>query len=64
MKRLSQKTDWGAVGYIRDYIISRKRHPLQMIKIGHITMQRKGDDGGRDTAIMLQFKFNPAVLFT
>ncbi|MDR3653231.1 MAG: hypothetical protein P4L34_09710 [Paludibacter sp.] len=32
-------------------------------KIGRITMQRKGGDGGRDTANMLQFKINPAELF-
>ena len=33
------------------------------IKIGKITMQRKGGDGGRNTAKMLQFKINPAELF-
>ncbi len=32
-------------------------------KIGRITMQRKGGDGGRSTAKMLQFKINPAELF-
>lgn len=32
-------------------------------KIGRITMQRKGGDGGRKTANMLQFKINPAELF-
>ncbi len=32
-------------------------------KIGKITMQRKGGDGGRKTANMLQFKINPAALF-
>lgn len=32
------------------------------LKIGRITMQRKGGDGGRDTAKMLQFKINPAML--
>lgn len=32
-------------------------------KIGKITMQRKGGDGGRLTANMLQFKINPAELF-
>ncbi len=34
------------------------------LKIGRITVQRKGGDGGRDTAKMLQFKINPALLFT
>jgi hypothetical protein len=29
-------------------------------RIGRITMQRKGGDGGRKTAQMLQFKINPA----
>ena len=33
------------------------------LKIGRITMQRKGGDGGRDSAKMLQFKINPAQLF-
>lgn len=33
------------------------------LKIGRITMQRKGGDGGRDTAKMLQFKIDPAELF-
>jgi hypothetical protein len=32
------------------------------IKIGKITIQRKGGDGGRDTAKMLQFKINPCLL--
>lgn len=33
------------------------------IKLGKLTVQRKGGDGGRDTAKMLQFKLNPASLF-
>jgi len=33
------------------------------LKIGEITMQRKGGDNGRPTANMLQFKINPALLF-
>jgi hypothetical protein len=33
------------------------------LKIGRITMQRKGGDAGRKTAKMLQFKINPAELF-
>ncbi len=33
------------------------------IKIGNITVQRKGGDGGRKTAQMLQFKVNPCLLF-
>lgn len=33
------------------------------IKIGKITIQRKGGDGGRKTAQILQFKINPCLLF-
>lgn len=33
------------------------------LKIGRITMQRKGGDGGRETAKMLQFKMNPSLIF-
>ena len=33
------------------------------LRIGKITMQRKGGDNGRKTAQMLQFKINPAELF-
>jgi hypothetical protein len=32
------------------------------LKIGRIGMQRKGGDGGRDTAKMLQFKINPCEI--
>lgn len=41
-----------------DVVIS----PRGTIKIGKITMQRKGGDAGRETANMLQFKINPAEL--
>ena len=33
------------------------------LKIGTVTMQRKGGDNGRNTANMLQFKANPLLLF-
>jgi len=33
------------------------------LKIGKLTMQRKGGDGGRETAKLLQFKINPLELF-
>ena len=33
------------------------------VYIGKVTMQRKGGDGGRVTANMLQFKLDPAQLF-
>ncbi len=33
------------------------------LKLGRITMQRKGGDNGRETSKMLQFKINPVQLF-
>lgn len=33
------------------------------LKIGQITVQRKGGDNGRESAKMLQFKINPVMLF-
>lgn len=33
------------------------------IRLGTITLQRKGGDSGADTANMLQFKANPLILF-
>lgn len=33
------------------------------LRIGRITMQRKGGDNGRESANMLQFKINPVELF-
>jgi len=37
--------------------------PQGSLYIGKITMQRKGGDGGRPTANMLQFKMKPNDLF-
>lgn len=37
--------------------------PRGSIYIGNVTMQRKGGDGGRDSANMLQFKLDPTQLF-
>ena len=37
--------------------------PRGSINLGRITVQRKGGDGGRDTANMLQFKIDPTELF-
>lgn len=42
-----------------DVIITK----MGSLKIGKITMQRKGGDAGRDTSKMLQFKINPVELF-
>ena len=40
-----------------------KISPRGSISVGRITLQRKGGDGGRETANMLQFKIKPCVLF-
>ncbi|HQI06143.1 MAG TPA: type II restriction endonuclease, partial [bacterium] len=40
-----------------------ERTKLGTIRIGRITCQRKGGDGGRKTAQMLQFKIDPTQLF-
>lgn len=40
-----------------------KISPRGSIYIGNVTMQRKGGDGSRDTANMLQFKLDPMLLF-
>lgn len=40
-----------------------KISPRGSIQIGKITMQRKGGDGGRPSANMLQFKIDPTELF-
>ncbi|SJZ38587.1 R.HinP1I restriction endonuclease [Pilibacter termitis] len=37
--------------------------PRGSLRIGKITMQRKGGDNGRETANMLQFKIDPTELF-
>lgn len=37
--------------------------PRGSLKIGRVTMQRKGGDNGRVTANMLQFKIDPTELF-
>jgi len=33
------------------------------LKIGKVVIQRKGGDSGKETANMLQFKFDPCLLF-
>jgi len=66
--RSTAKPRWvlRSIGYTIDYF---GEGPVEItragnLKIGRITMQRKGGDGGRETANMLQFKINPALLLT
>ncbi len=40
-----------------------KVSPRGSITLGQVLVQRKGGDGGRDTAKMLQFKLDPTKLF-
>ncbi len=47
--------------YFDDGIVEQT--PRGSIRIGKITIQRKGGDNGRKIANMLQFKINPALLF-
>jgi len=55
------KTDADAVKFFGEGKVEITRSGN--LKIGRVTMQRKGGDGGRETAKMLQFKVNPALLF-
>ena len=55
------KTDDEAIRFFGDGKVEITR--AGNLKIGRITMQRKGGDGGRETAKMLQFKVNPVLLF-
>ncbi|MGD9589299.1 MAG: type II restriction endonuclease [Pyrinomonadaceae bacterium] len=55
-----------SIGYTIDFF---SQGPVEItragnLKIGRITMQRKGGDGGRETANQLQFKMNPALLMS
>ena len=55
------RTDADTIKYFAEGPVSITRQGN--LKIGRITVQRKGGDGGRETAKMLQFKINPALLF-
>ncbi len=55
------KPDADAIRFFGDGLVELTAHGN--LKIGRITVQRKGGDAGRDTAKMLQFKINPALLF-
>lgn len=55
------KTDSDAIKFFGDGKVEITRSGN--LKIGRVTMQRKGGDGGRETAKMLQFKINPVLLF-
>lgn len=49
---------------LQHYAIGEVKVSLKgSIKLGGVSIQRKGGDGGRDTAKMLQFKLDPTSLF-
>ena len=56
LKSITQVINYYAKGKV-------KISPRGSLKIGKITLQRKGGDAGRNTANMLQFKINPTKLF-
>lgn len=65
--KAADKTKW-VIRSTEDAIEFYSEGPVELtktgnLKIGRITMQRKGGDNGRDTAKMLQFKINPVLLF-
>lgn len=65
--KVTDKTRW-TLRRVEDAIKYFSEGPIVItrngnLKIGRVTMQRKGGDGGRETAKMLQFKINPALLF-
>jgi hypothetical protein len=55
------RTDTDAIKFFGEGKVELTSHGN--LKIGRVSMQRKGGDAGRDTAKMLQFKINPALLF-
>ncbi|MEP7211560.1 MAG: type II restriction endonuclease [Acidobacteriota bacterium] len=66
-QRSSEKPRWvlRSIDYAKKFFGGGKIEitPRGNLKVGRITVQRKGGDGGRDTAKMLQFKIDPALLF-
>lgn len=67
LKKKNQKPEWilRHINYVLNTFGSGDvRITTQgSLKIGKITMQRKGGDAGRETSKMLQFKINPMELF-
>ncbi|MFT3742739.1 MAG: family 43 glycosylhydrolase [Pyrinomonadaceae bacterium] len=54
------RTDADTIDFFADGKVELTRNGN--LKIGKITVQRKGGDGGRDTSKQLQFKINPALM--
>jgi len=67
LKKKNQKPEWilRHINYVLNVLGRGNVQITKMgsLKIGRITMQRKGGDAGRETSKMLQFKMNPMELF-
>ncbi|MGB7604418.1 MAG: DNA (cytosine-5-)-methyltransferase [Lutisporaceae bacterium] len=66
-QKVAQNSRW-VLKNINEVLQHYSEGPVEMsprgsINIGRIGVQRKGGDGGRDTAKMLQFKVDPTELF-
>ncbi|MEZ6061688.1 MAG: hypothetical protein R3C19_15175 [Planctomycetaceae bacterium] len=55
LRELNEVVNFYAEGHV---VVTRAGN----LKIGRVSMQRKGGDNGRETANMLQFKINPVLL--
>lgn len=66
VQKLTNNSKWilKPMNFVLNYYGNGDVHFTQRgnIKIGRVTMQRKGGNRGRNTAKMLQFKINPAEL--
>ena len=66
IRKISTKEDWALepINFCLNLFGNDKVRISEKgnITIGKITLQRKGGDGGKKTANMLQFKINPAIL--
>ncbi|UUM20089.1 MULTISPECIES: hypothetical protein [unclassified Mycoplasma] len=67
VQKINQNSKWTLknINQVINYYLSDgkvKISPRGSIKIGRVTMQRKGGDNGRSTANMLQFKIDPTEL--
>ena len=68
---VAQKTDTGSRWVLKNIneVLQHyaegdvKVSPRGSITLGGVSIQRKGGDGGRETAKMLQFKLDPTSLF-
>lgn len=67
LKKKNENSEWALkhINYVLNFFGSGEVRITNKgsLKIGKVTMQRKGGDAGKETSKMLQFKINPALLF-